>query len=294
MKSFKKVSKRLTILFVLLCGVKMAYGDGVYDMEKWQAEKVLSYLKGEEYVVSYCDCCDNFAMKIIQVENLSLEPSLNGFFQIRLRGTIIAIFATDDLGEPKTPQISSKYYNELIALNYTFVAVNNKGIQLANAVRITSIPIKDSYETDSSSMTNDNFYTLSSCQQFINFPPSSLQVFASNNKYIDWYNRRFEKLEYDNLLIGSWYLVYFYDNYGTIVNQNIPIWRFNFKVDKTYFNNIGNGETGKWFVENDRLITLNDEDNSSDNVPFFIDGNTLKIKIHTESNGFKVLIFEKK
>ncbi len=291
MKSFKKLARELFILILLSCGTLLSYADGIYDMEKWQAEKVLSYLQGEQFIISYCDCCKNFPMQIIEIENLNIEPSENRLYQIRVRGSIIAIFSTDNLGRANNPKPSSKYYNELVTLNYTFVAKNNKGIGLAHAVGITTDA--SNTQADSSSQAPQNADAFSSCQQFIDFPPASLQVFEKNSKYIDWFNKRFEKLDYDNLLIGSWKLRYFFDNFGTVTNQNMPSWRFNFKSDKTYFTNVGDGETGKWFVQNDVLITLSDENNSVQEVPFFIDANLFKIKVYNESNGFKVLVFEK-
>ena len=68
----------------------------------------------------------------------------------------------------------------------------------------------------------------------------------------------------------------------------------NFKSDKTYFTNIGNGESGKWFIDDSNEInTKDDETNKADRIPFNCDGNSLQMKAYTSAQGLMILNFTK-
>jgi len=268
---------KILIAIFLLTTIGSIRADEITDLAKWQAEKIVSYLQTESYVMPYCDCCDNSSLQIVQIETVSIEPTENNLYQVRIKGKVIATFTTDNLGNLGNPKTSSKYFNEIISVNFTFVPQNDKAVSIATALKIGDV--------------NGNKVT--TCQQFVNIPNPDLPVFINNAKYLEWYNIHVEELNYNDLLIGSWNLVFMQNKYGESITENIPLWRINFKVSNSYFTNIGDGGTGKWSIVSNELIMLDDETNSATKHPFYLDNNVLQLKISDKENGFFVVHFLK-
>jgi hypothetical protein len=271
------MKSKIFIAFFILATIGSIRADEITDLAKWQAEKILSYLQSETYVIPYCDCCDNSSLQIVEIETVSIEPTQDNLYQVRIKGKVIATFSTDNLGNLENPKTSSKYFNEIISVNYTFIPQNNKAIPIAIALRIGDV----------------NGSKVTTCQQFVDIPNSDLPVFINNGKYLDWYKKHVEVLNYNDLLVGSWNLIFMQNKYGESITDNIPLWRFNFKASNLYFTNIGDGSTGKWRIVNNELILLDDETNLSTKHPFYLDNNDLQLKISDKEKGFFVVHFLK-
>lgn len=263
--------------FFFLTTIGSILADGITDIAKWQAEKIASYLQSETYVMPYCDCCDNDPFSIVQIETVSIEPTQDNLFQVRIKGKAIASFTTDNLGNLENPKTSSKYFNEVISVNYTFIPQNNKAISIAMALSIGDV----------------NGYKVTHCQQFVDIPSPDLPVFMNNGKYLEWYKKHVEDLNYNELLVGSWSLNFMQNRSGEIITENIPLWRINFKASNSYFTNIGEGSTGKWSIVNNELIMLDDETNLPTKHPFYLENSELQIKISDKENGFFIVHFLK-
>lgn len=266
--------------FFILISIGSIRADAITDLAKWQAEKIVSYMQSETYVMPYCDCCDKSALQIVQIENVSIEPTQDNMYQVRIKGKVIAIFSTDNLGTLKEPKTSSKFFNEIISVNYTFIPQNNKAVSIATALSIDEV----------------NGYKVTTCQQFVDIPNPYLPLLVNNVKYLEWYNKHVEALNYTDLLIGSWNLVFMQNKYGESMSENLPLWRINFKTANAYFTNIGDGSTGKWNIVNNEIVMTDDETNVSTKHPFNLNDNVLKLKMTDKTdkeNGFFVVHFLK-
>ena len=251
--------------------------DGVTEIEKWQAEKINSYLQYESYVIAYCDCCEGDLVQVIQIENINIEPAQDNLFQVRIRGKVISTFSADNLGRFADPKSSSKFYNELVSINYTFVPKNNKAMSIAVALGINSV----------------GGFDIINCQKFISIPNCNLSVFDGNSKYKEWYTKHIEALDYSALLLGSWKIFSVQNNYGMEISETLPSWRINFKNNSTYFSNIGEGQSGTWAVTENELIMINEETGGANNTPFFLENDILYIKHYDATLGLMVMLFRK-
>jgi len=79
---------KILIAIFLLTTIGSIRADEITDLAKWQAEKIVSYLQTESYVMPYCDCCDNSSLQIVQIETVSIEPE-NNLYQVRIKGKVI-------------------------------------------------------------------------------------------------------------------------------------------------------------------------------------------------------------
>lgn len=266
--------RRLIFVLIFTCSCNLIWADAITEMAKWQAEKVSSYLQGENYIMPYCDCCSNDQLVIVQMEKVTVEPTENDMYQVRLRGKILVSFDTDNLGRCINAKPSTKYYNDLVSLNYTFITLNSK---------LMSISLGLGIDIDE----------ITSCHPFIDIPSPQSPVLSGNEKYKEWYNKNVESIDYNSLLVGSWNLRMVKNNYGETINTPLPDWRIVFKSDKTFFTNMGKGGTGKWTIVNGEIEMTSDESGKKVASPFKIEDNFFYMKMYEEKQGLATLIFAK-
>ncbi len=272
--------KNLLFLILLSCFTINVKCDPITYLNKWQAEKASIYLQNENFIFIYCDCCENSSLQIIQLDKAQMEPTENNLYQVRVRGSKILSFSTNELGLFDNPVITSEVFNDLISINQTFAIQDNKLLPLFKILSITK---------------DESGFSINSCQSFINIPNSNLKCFDANTKYKDWYSKNTSIVDYQKFITGEWSLRLILDKWGKSLMQNLPLWRFNFKSDGTYITNIGNGLAGKWSIKDNYIMVTNDEIvNSVDYVPFYLKDDLLQLKINDKTMGLSFLYFAKK
>lgn len=265
------MKKNLTFVLMLLFNTYFCFADAITEMPKWQAEKIASYLEGEKYIFPYCDCCQLDPLQVVQYEKVSIEPFSENLYQVRLRGTLISTFTTDELGNSVEAKNTEKIYNDLVS-NYTFVSSEGKLINLFKAAGITMI--------DDSEIPN--------CQPFLNLPdPSKI----GNQNYLSWYNKNVQKEDFDKLVQGSWNLNYIVSD-GQNIYADIPKWKMNLRENKTYFTTIGDGGTGVWRSDSDYIILKSDDSGKESKIPYQLLYNHLYMKFANDK-GTGCLVFMK-
>ncbi len=272
--------KKFLVLLAVLIISQNIKSRPINEFEKWQAEKIVSYLKNEEFIFLYCDCCDdnNNNVTLIDIKNVDFEPSSSKYYKVRLRGKTVATFSTDKLGRLSKEQNANKMFNDIISIDFSFIPKNNKLLPLFEILEIYNV--------------REEIWA--SCQEFVEIPKPTLKIFSNNKKYLDYYNQHYEKIDYSTKIVGVWDFFEIYNINGEMLkntsNKNL---KYTFKSDNTYFTNIGDGGFGKYYFEDNELVLVSPEGKIKSKSPFIIVDNILRIKEYDEKQGLYMLEFSK-
>lgn len=270
----KKLFVMLVMLFVTTFSV---FADSLTEMEEWKAKKVAAYLQAQVYMMPYCDCCENSPLEVVEIYKVSIEPADRGLFQVRVTGKEIAIFGTTEMGRFNTASISDKNFNDIISLNYTFVADNKHAVSIATKLDILEV----------------EGYEITSCQQFINLPAPTLLAFDGNRKYKNWYDKQDLKLDYNSLLAGTWILNSIQGFYNESIFEGDGSVSMHFNADQSYVM-LPSKDTGTWSIEDNELIIKADNAQKMEKSIFFLTDSVLRIKTIDGNNTFGILNFARK
>ncbi len=251
--------KRLIQITCILFISFQSFADQLTFVEKWQAEKAASYLQGEKYIISYCDCCNEKEAYLIKIENASFEPTGNmDTYCVRIRGKKIAEIKFSENQQISETQNISEPFNNTIDLAYTFAQVSG----LAMPVGL----ILD--------------FDMNSCLFFIGFPNKQNIEYP---EYSGWFKQNIENSMISiNSIYGSWNItaIYTKDEIKIVPFDVEKAQRFVFKPNGSFFTNVGNGESGNFEISNNKIILIIDPDNSRVENDVVLFNNTLYIKFN--------------
>jgi hypothetical protein len=253
--------KKIITLILLFFTITLK-ADPIDAVEKWKAEKIASYLKDEKFIFEYCDCCGD-KLKVVSVESVSIEPADAKLYSVRVRGRVVYEFDTDVVGNLKNVQPKSELFNSIISINYTFIQQNAKAFTIDNVLNLGE-------------------WVNESCQYFVDLPSPENLASTSNTKYFDWYYKTVSKdLNPISKLIGSWN-INMINNKSAYVENKV---RYKFKSDNTYFTNMGQGTTGKYWIEKGMIVMKDDDTKETFTIPFYIEEGRLHLKIEDKKDG---------
>jgi hypothetical protein len=238
-------------------------------MDKSQAEQVVRFLKSQLYIMEYCDCCENSPFQLIKIEKVTMEPADNNLFEVRVIGKEVAVFGSDKMGNLLNPRLSTKSFNDVISVNYTFIAENEKAVCIAQGLQFSEVA---GYEVDAS------------CQQFVNLPQPTLAVFSANTDYKNWYKAQAKKVNYNSLLVGNWINTSVKTDDGTQSISGSEALTLRFNADKTW-------SSGTWSIEGNELnLTAGSH---VDKMIFNVSDDLLQIKTQGADKSLIIMSFSK-
>lgn len=250
------MTKRFLFLMFFSLFAHHIFADAITDFEKWQADKMLSYLSSESFIFPFCDCCDKDKLQIVQIENVSIEAANEKLYSVRVKGKIITVFETDILGNAIDSEESGEFFNELISINYTFVGGTNKAFSLGEILNITNV----------------DGYDITRCQPFMDIPVPSL---VNNSLYENWYFKHVPKEIDEKELIGTWKISAGYDAYMEEIKQEAdePSVYLTFHEDGRC-TVTGSDSYSKWSIV-EGLLNLEPVEQGEDaaQIPFYITKN---------------------
>lgn len=124
--------KRLTFLLVFFLLHFFLHAESLTTMSKAEADKLMTKLKSEKYLFSYCDCCNMEAASLVQIESFTMEKAQDNeeLYAIRVVGKKVMTFTSDFSANFTKATISNEKVNERVSLNQSMLPQTGRGLPL--------------------------------------------------------------------------------------------------------------------------------------------------------------------